>query len=230
MGGRSAGCGVSSVRRLGLDDLSVGRADLQRLGILFLICVACSMFIVDFARAPTDDLSVGEPAPRTVKAPFTFQYPDHMAYEAARTEAAAGALPVYLYQADLAGQLQQRVEGAWSAARGRLMELRPEPDKGPDLTQAERLAAERVFRPLHGAQRLRLIGRLLPEVERIHERDRLEERRELVEAVVALLYYSQKQVDLGRGEEAEVPLSGCGGAESRRGLSWRRLECGCQSE
>ena len=104
-------------QRLGLHEIKPSRTDLYRVLVLVSVCVVTSLMVVDYARAPTDSLVQGDPAPRTVKAPFTFQYADHLALERAREEAEAGVRPVYVHRADLVTELRERVGEAFSQAR-----------------------------------------------------------------------------------------------------------------
>ena len=105
---------------LGFDDLTVTAADLRRVLVLVVTCVMCAALSVDYARAPTDELRVGDVAPRTVKAPFGFAYTDQARYEAARAEAQASASPVFVHRAHLVDQAQSAVASAFRAGRSAL--------------------------------------------------------------------------------------------------------------
>lgn len=106
-----------SLRRLGVEDFRLGADDWRRLFLLLLACVTCSLLVVDYARAPSESLRVGDVAPRTVKAPFTFKYTDRADYERRRVEAAAAVLPVFVHRAELGAELEQRIERAFAAGR-----------------------------------------------------------------------------------------------------------------
>eukprot|EP00964_Phaeocystis_antarctica_P007227 scaffold3923_cov48-Phaeocystis_antarctica.AAC.1 len=67
----------------------------------------------------------------------------------------------------------------------------------------DELGAEGVGRYLHRAEGRSLVLGQLPEVEPVHERDGLEERRELVEAIGPLAEDAQEEVDLGWCEQRE---------------------------
>ena len=79
-----------------------------------------ALCVVDFSRAPSDDLAEGDVAPHTVTAPFTFSYTDHERYEAARDEARRSTPPVFVHQADLVDQRIERVLAAFTAGRSTL--------------------------------------------------------------------------------------------------------------
>lgn len=121
-------------QRLGLDDIRFTSEDGWRLGVLLVVCFVTSLLVVDFARAPTDPLVAGDPAPRTVKAPFTFHYQDHVGHQAARKEASSKIQPVFVYRADLASDLQGRVAEAFDWSRDALeaLEQAAEVDEGQD--------------------------------------------------------------------------------------------------
>lgn len=111
------------LRRVGLVEGPIARDDVRRLGILFLVSALCSVFVVDYAPAPNHDLSVGDIAPRTVKAPLEFTYFDHEAHEQAREAARQALPPVYVHQADLLTDRDRRIADAFESARARLREL-----------------------------------------------------------------------------------------------------------
>lgn len=116
------------LRRLGVEDLRLQGDDLRRVVILLLACVFCSAVVVDYARAPTEELRPGDVAPHTVKAPFRFQYTDHADYERRRKEAADAVLPVFVHRVGLADELANRITVAFEAGRERLAQaLQPDP-------------------------------------------------------------------------------------------------------
>lgn len=110
-------------QRLGLEDVRFSWDDGKRLGVLLLTCVVTSILVVDFARAPSDELVEGNPAPRTVKASFSFQYQDHVGHQRARAEASKTIRPVFVHRADMAAELQERVATAFDEARTQLSAL-----------------------------------------------------------------------------------------------------------
>jgi len=103
--------------RLGLDELGLSKKGFQRAALLALTCLVAGLLTVDFARAPSETLRPGDVAPRTIKAPFTFSYTDEAGYEAARSEARAASEPVFVHQADLVDERQDRVAAAFQGAR-----------------------------------------------------------------------------------------------------------------
>lgn len=105
------------LRRMGVEDFRLGADDWRRVFVLLLTCVACAVLVVDYARAPSEALQVGDVAPRTVKAPFTFKYTDSADYELRRMEAAGASLPVFVHRAELGLDLEQRIERGFSVAR-----------------------------------------------------------------------------------------------------------------
>jgi cyclic-di-AMP phosphodiesterase PgpH len=88
-----------------------------RVPIFLLLCTLLAVVAANYDRAPTDLLKVGDVAPRTVKAPFTFTYQDFQAYEARRAEARKAVLPVYLHRAGLKIELATSVRKSFSEAR-----------------------------------------------------------------------------------------------------------------
>ena len=105
---------------IGIDDLRITRADVRRGGVLLAAACFVALCVVDFSRAPSDDLAEGDVAPHTVTAPFTFSYTDHERYEAARDEARRSTPPVFVHQADLVDQRSERVLAAFTAGRSTL--------------------------------------------------------------------------------------------------------------
>lgn len=129
---------MRALRRLGVDELNVGRSELERLLVLLVVCTLSALVVVDYARTPGDVLKPGDVAPRTVKAPFTFRYAEQEGYEAARAEAADAALPVYVYRADLADELRDRLElafGAGTEALGNALARRAAEGSAPPEAQ-----------------------------------------------------------------------------------------------
>lgn len=117
-------------QRLGLEEIRFTSEDLRRIAVLVVTCLLISVLAVDFARAPTDQLVEGDPAPRTVKAPFTFHYQDRVGYERARAQAASHVRPVFVYRADLGSELQTRVQQAFERGETELVALEQGADGG----------------------------------------------------------------------------------------------------
>lgn len=126
-----------------LEDLWLDRQDLRRLAVLLLVCAACAFLIVEYARAPEDPLRVGDVAPRTVKAPFTFTYADHADHERERDEAREAAPPVFVHRLDLLDDRAERIAAAFAAGRARLAEVAGE--RGGPLSQDLRLVVLQAF-------------------------------------------------------------------------------------
>jgi len=104
-------------------DVEVTPAALYRLAVLVSCSVLCSGLIVDYARAPSDPLKVGDVAPRTIKAPFTFTYQDDAAFKQARLDAVEATPPVFTHQSTLSDDLVARIDNAFDTARGRRLEF-----------------------------------------------------------------------------------------------------------
>lgn len=96
--------------------------DVWRVLLCIAVALACGLCAVDFAQAPADDLVTGEVAPSTVRASHTFQYTDFARRETALGEARKSAAPVYVYRAELVGELQGRITAAFVAGRDALDE------------------------------------------------------------------------------------------------------------
>ena len=143
----------------GFDDAHVSSSGLYRVLILVLCCAVCSILVVDFARAPEEPLKVGDVAPRTIKAPFTFAYPDHDGFELARAEAVASTPEVFTHQFTIADDLVEKIEDAYDTARGlrlealdALTEDGAAPDAEVVLTDADRRAISDAFRAKLGIE------------------------------------------------------------------------------
>jgi cyclic-di-AMP phosphodiesterase PgpH len=109
-------------QRMGLADVAPSRADLNRIAILLVTTALCAVTVVDLSRSPSDALQVGDVAPRTVKAPFTFGYPDHASHDRARARAGDSVHPVFVHHLTLAGELRERFSGAFTQGRRFLRE------------------------------------------------------------------------------------------------------------
>jgi len=94
--------------------------DVLRGAILLLVSAACTFLLVNYARVPSEELAVGDVAPRTVEAPFTFRYQDFAERERRQVEARDAVPPVFVYRADLAAGIQQNIGLAYTAGREEL--------------------------------------------------------------------------------------------------------------
>ncbi len=97
--------------------------ELRRLLLFVGLCLGCAILVVDLERPPEDTVRVGDVAQRTVKAPFTFSFPDHAGYERARDQAREAALPVYVLRTDLVEDRHRQIRDAFGAGRARLGEV-----------------------------------------------------------------------------------------------------------
>src|SRR5690606_14254231 len=82
-------------------------------------------------HVPSEELAVGDVAPRTVEAPFTYRYQDFEERERRQVEARAAVPVVYVHRADLADSLTQRIGDAYTAGRAEwraVLEAAPEAD------------------------------------------------------------------------------------------------------
>ena len=95
----------------------VRRSVWLRLATLVMVSVLGATLLVDWRRAPQEQLQAGDVAPRTVKAPVTFTYQDFEAYERQRSEARSAVLPVFVYQEELGDELVVRMRTAFANAR-----------------------------------------------------------------------------------------------------------------
>jgi len=118
-------------------------ADLRRLLVLVLASVLCSMLVVEHTRVPSEDLSVGEVAPRTLKAPTDFRYQDFAERERRQREAVHAVPPVFRWHADLVVRLKGRLQSAFASQRDQLLQGGAEPATPTDpLIVAERFHDE----------------------------------------------------------------------------------------
>ena len=113
----SARAPVGRIRGL-LDELGPRGGDLGRLGILLVTCLLCAILLVDWRGTADGGLTPGAVAPRTVRAPFAFTYPDQIGWQDARDRAEADALPVWIRRTDHADRLVDRVAQAFAVGRG----------------------------------------------------------------------------------------------------------------
>jgi len=94
--------------------------DVKRVLVLLVVCTVGALLVVDYSHVPTDVLKVGDVAPRTVEAPFTFRYQDFAERQRRQQEAREEVPWVYVYRADLVEQLQQKISDAYAAGRDAL--------------------------------------------------------------------------------------------------------------
>jgi putative nucleotidyltransferase with HDIG domain len=99
---------------------SWGRPVLWKVLLLLAVSLVCAAAVVDWSRAPSEELLAGEVAPRTVKAPVTFKYQDMAAYERARAEAESRELPVFVYLPEVKEDALIQVRLAFANARALL--------------------------------------------------------------------------------------------------------------
>jgi hypothetical protein len=116
---------VRVLARLGLDEVRLTGDDLRRVVLLIMTCAIASLVIVDWERAPSEPLSIGDVAPRTVKAPHKFQYADHASQDRERAEAAASTPAVYVHQVGMTDDLAARVTTAFEQGRSLLGAVPP---------------------------------------------------------------------------------------------------------
>jgi putative nucleotidyltransferase with HDIG domain len=88
--------------------------------ILLLVSLACALLLVNYTRVPSEELQVGDVAPRSVEAPFTFRYQDYAERERRQVEAHNMVPAVYVYRADLAAGIQQNIGRAYATGREEL--------------------------------------------------------------------------------------------------------------
>jgi putative nucleotidyltransferase with HDIG domain len=140
---------LALVRRLGGEDLSISPDDRRRVLVLLVVSALCALLMVDYARAPFVPLAEGDVPQRTVKAPFSFTFPDHASHEQARLAARESALPVYLHRADLVDERLDQVTRAFAAGREAVSKLSgsqiPQKDKPLQLNEELRLYVVQAF-------------------------------------------------------------------------------------
>jgi hypothetical protein len=120
------------------------------LAVLLVTCLATALLLVDWSAGPGEAVVEGDVAPRTVRAPFTFRYSDHLAHGQAQQTAAQAVPPVFVYRQGLAEELASRVQDAFAAVRAEW----PTDDEGPlsweALPEAERQARLVLFQSALG--------------------------------------------------------------------------------
>jgi cyclic-di-AMP phosphodiesterase PgpH len=128
-------------------------AEIGQLLVLVVVCAVVAVVVVDYTQTPTDDVTVGDIAPRTVKAPFTLTYKDFDAYEARRQDARDAVLSVYLHDGTTIDLLKTRVRSAFVAGRDEMARLEPAEDgEERELTPGDRTSLAAVFRGRLGVQ------------------------------------------------------------------------------
>jgi hypothetical protein len=88
--------------------------------ILLVVAMLTAAPMVDWARAPVDQLAQGDVAPRTVKAPVTFKFQDLDGFDEARRAARDAEYPVFVYQEDLRDELLVNARMAFANARAQV--------------------------------------------------------------------------------------------------------------
>ncbi|MCB9690476.1 MAG: HDIG domain-containing protein [Alphaproteobacteria bacterium] len=88
--------------------------------VMLVVAMLTAVPIVDWTRAPADQLIEGDVATRTVKAPVSFKFQDLDAYDRERADARERELPVFVHQADLRDELLVRVRMAFANARAQI--------------------------------------------------------------------------------------------------------------
>lgn len=106
---------------LGLSNVSVTRDDVLRLLVLAGVCLALGFVIVDYGGGTTEQLEVGDVAPRTVKAPRSFTHQDEAEWQSRQEAAGDAVLPVYVHQADLLEDQVDALGRAFGDAREDLL-------------------------------------------------------------------------------------------------------------
>lgn len=101
-----------------LDELRPRAGDLGRLAVLLATCLLCAALLVDWRGADDGSVVPGAVAPRTVRAPFAFTYPDQLGWQEARDRAEADALPVWTLSTDAGDAVADRVARSFAVGRG----------------------------------------------------------------------------------------------------------------
>ncbi|MEN0068019.1 MAG: HDIG domain-containing metalloprotein, partial [Myxococcota bacterium] len=125
--------------QLSLRETPLDQRDLRRFFLWLGVGFVIALLVVDVTGATQGDLPVGSVAPRTVRAPFAFSYPDFAAQERAKEQARATAEPVYVYQASKLDDGLARIERAFADAREALAARRGDAEEIPPLTEDQSL-------------------------------------------------------------------------------------------
>ncbi|TVQ92710.1 MAG: HDIG domain-containing protein [Deltaproteobacteria bacterium] len=95
-----------------------------RAGSVLLLALACTLvalLTINYGGRNVEKLSVGDVAPRTVRADRSFTYADEAAWEAQKVEAAASVRPVFRHQTSLLESQRSAVTTAFADAREDLL-------------------------------------------------------------------------------------------------------------
>jgi putative nucleotidyltransferase with HDIG domain len=103
--------------RLGLDELRFGAGDGWRVVLLLATCVVCAILLTDWTGSQRSAPEVGEVAPRSVRAPFTFSFPDRIGWATAQEDAAAAVPEVWTVDPTEADRLAGQVATAFAVGR-----------------------------------------------------------------------------------------------------------------
>ena len=120
---------MNLLRRLGWYDVKVDKADLQRLAVLFAVCVLTALLVADYSRTPSETLMVGDVAPRTVKANQTFQYIDEADRDRRAQQARKTTPPVYVHL-PIGQRVSARIRIAFEQGRAAVIARR---DQGTEV-------------------------------------------------------------------------------------------------
>ncbi len=118
-------------------------SEIRRIVVLIVVGALTSLLIADYVRVPTDPIQIGDVAPRTVKAPFSYSFQDPVAYTAARDRARESALPVFLYDEMMLSEVGGRLSAAFHDGREALDLAREAGDGeagGGEVTDADAAA------------------------------------------------------------------------------------------
>ncbi|MDP6931395.1 MAG: HDIG domain-containing protein [Myxococcota bacterium] len=95
---------------------------LQRLITLLLVSLGSALLLMDFARDPGGELTVGAVADHDIRAYTSFQFVDWEATLSSRRKAEHNVLPVYDYDVSLVNRMQARTSDAFDSVRRRHQE------------------------------------------------------------------------------------------------------------
>lgn len=127
-----------------LDEVSNRLREGRRLLVLLIVALLTTLLVADYNSVPTEPVSVGEVAERTVKAPFAFTYQDLSAYEAARERAEGSALPRFSHDDRLLMQTALGLSQAFENARSGLAARSAPPEEGDTIAVPSNEAMEEV--------------------------------------------------------------------------------------
>lgn len=118
------------------EDLRFGRRGIARALLLIAVSLVVAALSVDWARAPSIELAVGDVAPRTITAPYDFHYQDTQARLRDQEAAREAVRPVLVYDEQLEERLAERVDSAFDSARGRLAASAEQPPTEDDMAES----------------------------------------------------------------------------------------------